>query len=102
MSHPQKDHLQGLLDVFDRYKVDYFLRSDVSASSQGYISLQKKVAEKHVSVKYISKGETIAIQNVVLSSLWPDAFQIAKGKKCCGKSHKCLSCRSWSCYRGSK
>src|SRR3989344_8210677 len=36
MTHPQKDHMQGLIAVFERFDVDYFLRSDIGNTTEGY------------------------------------------------------------------
>src|SRR5574341_1833681 len=44
MTHPQKDHMQGLISVLDRYRVDYFVRSDVANDTEGYKKLMEVVA----------------------------------------------------------
>ena len=78
LTHPQKDHMQGLLAVLKRYKVGHFLRSNVANSSQGYSDLQQIIRDKHVLVKYIAQGEHVKIGQVVISLLWPSAEQISK------------------------
>lgn len=79
MTHPQKDHMQGLIAVLKRYKVAYFLRSDVRNSSQGFIDLLDVIRDKRVAVRYITRGEQIRIGKVVISLLWPSDQQVSKG-----------------------
>lgn len=81
MSHPQKDHFQGLIEVMRRYNVDYFLRSDVVNATQGYGQLMGVVGEKHISVKYLTGGERIDVGPTTLSVIWPSREQIAKGNR---------------------
>lgn len=78
MTHPQKDHMQGLMSVFARYQVDYFVRSDVQNTTEGYQKLVDTVNAKHVPVKFITRGGRIAIGSTLLSFLWPSSEQIAK------------------------
>lgn len=80
MTHPQKDHMQGLLSVFARYQVDYFVRSDVDNTTEGYQKLLEQVNAKHVPIKFVTRGGQIAIGSTTLSMLWPSIEQIAKGK----------------------
>ena len=78
MTHPQKDHMQGLITVLKRYRVAYFLRSNVDNSSQGYIDLQDIIRDKHVAVRFITRGEQIRMGQVTLSLVWPSGEQVAK------------------------
>lgn len=73
MTHPQKDHMQGLISVFDRYDVDYFVRSDVANTTEGFTKLMRVVREKNIPQKFMTQGETIAVDGATLSFLWPSA-----------------------------
>lgn len=77
LSHPQKDHLQGLISVFARYRVDYFLKSDIGSTSEGYLELMKEVADRKVPVKLMTRGERIAVGSSVISVIWPSVDQIS-------------------------
>lgn len=81
LTHPQKDHMQGLIAVLKRYKVVYFLRSNVDNSSQGYVDLQKIIHDKRIPVKFITRGEHVMIGQVALSLLWPSVEQVAKNNQ---------------------
>lgn len=50
LTHPQKDHFGGLIEVIRRYKVENFLENDLEVSSQGYEVLEKEVGDRGVRV----------------------------------------------------
>ena len=78
LSHPQKDHLQGLISVFARYHVDYFLKSDIGSGSDGYRALLRGIADRRVSVKQVTRGERISIGSGQISVIWPSEDQISR------------------------
>jgi len=43
LTHPEADHFTGLIEVFRRYKVEAFLRSELILSNQNYQVLEKAV-----------------------------------------------------------
>ena len=63
LTHPQADHLNGLLDVFERYKVDLFLAPPVGNTTKGYKRLEELVKEKGIRVKNVYKGDKVKISN---------------------------------------
>lgn len=81
LTHPQKDHLQGLIAVLARYGVDYFVRSDIANTTEGYTQLMENISTKHVRQRYVTSGETISIGSTTLSILWPSEEQIAVFKR---------------------
>ncbi len=81
MTHPQKDHMQGLISVFERYSVDTFVRSDVDNTTEGYKKLEDIVRQKNVSVRFETEGQTITVGPARVEFLWPSQEQIAKGKE---------------------
>lgn len=80
LSHPQKDHMQGLISVLDRYSTDYFVRSDIANSTDGYKALMEVVKRRNVRQQLVTTGETIAVGSTTLSVLWPSSDQIARMK----------------------
>jgi competence protein ComEC len=77
MSHPQADHIGGLPAVFERFSVDYFIRSDITNPTEGYQKLMDDITKKHVPVKFVIQGDHITIGPTTLSILWPSQEQIA-------------------------
>jgi len=76
MSHPQADHMGGLADVFQRFSVDYFVRSDVDNSTDIYQKMMNVIKQKHVPEKFVTEGDHIIIGHTSLSILWPSKTQI--------------------------
>lgn len=72
LSHPQKDHLQGLISVIQRYNVKYFVRGVVSNESEGYKGLVEEVRGKKIPVKNLYKGDGFSLGMVKFSILWPE------------------------------
>lgn len=75
MTHPQKDHMQGLISVLDRYGTDYFVRSDIANTTEGYGQLMGVVKRRGVKQKFVTTGESIAVGSTTLSVLWPSEDQ---------------------------
>lgn len=71
LSHPQKDHMQGLLSVFERYRVEYFVRSNIANTTEGYQKLVKLVKTRAINEKLVTVGEEISIGQTKLFILWP-------------------------------
>lgn len=70
LSHPEKDHMQGLLDVLQRYKVDYFVWTGVVKQD----AENKKLAEllnKASKIVIATAGEKIKIGNAEIDILYP-------------------------------
>lgn len=80
MTHPQKDHMQGLIDVFSRYSTDYFVRSDIDNTTEGYQKLLDVVARRRIKQQFVTTGEHITVGTTTVSVLWPSSDQVARGK----------------------
>jgi len=72
LTHPEKDHLTGLIDVFKNYKIDYFISTEVSNSSLGFRELQKVLLEENSFSYHPQKGDRIRISPLELLFLWPE------------------------------
>lgn len=80
LTHPQKDHLQGLITVFDRYTTDYFVRSDIANTTDGYKALMDVIDRRKIKQRLVTTGETVQVGSTTLSVLWPSSDQIARMK----------------------
>ena len=72
LTHPQKDHLQGLLSVIDRYSIKYFVSVPVGNTSQGFSELKKKIEAKGIPVKNLYQGDNFSMGEVKFNVLWPE------------------------------
>ena len=79
MTHPQKDHMQGLIDVVGRFSVEYFLRSDTVNNTEGYKKLTALLARNNVIQRFVTQDDRISVGPASLSVLWPSKEQITKG-----------------------
>lgn len=72
LSHPQADHLNGLISVLERYNVNYFVSSGVSNETEGYKRLKELIKSKNIQKKNESLGGKILFDGLTLVTLWPD------------------------------
>ncbi len=72
LSHPQADYLTGLISVLERYSVKYFVSSGIGSETEGYQQLEKLLKSKKVVRKKEFTGGKVKIDNLVLTSLWPN------------------------------
>lgn len=80
-THPQADHMNGLLSILDRYEVKKVMRSDVDVPTQGYKGLLQRIQKKSVPVEFVTVGDAVSIGSTTLSVVWPSESQMAKAKE---------------------
>jgi competence protein ComEC len=74
LTHPESDHMQGLLDVLQRYKADYILWTGIKRTSAEYnawinvLKNQEKIGTKIISAE---SGQKIKIGPAVIDILHP-------------------------------
>lgn len=74
-THPDKDHIGGLLDVIRSYEVGEFLEPGVPADTLVYKELKKMLEDKGIPVVLARRGMSIVLDeadNVHLDILFPD------------------------------
>ncbi len=71
LTHPEKDHLKGLFDVFRRYQVRNFLWTGIRRETLIYQEWQKLLAESQVDIFIMRKPMKALISNVMLEFLYP-------------------------------
>jgi competence protein ComEC len=80
LTHPEKDHINGLVSVLERFQISYLLRSDITNTTEGYASFTRLIKEKHIEEKLVTTGSRIDVGNAALSVLWPTTHQLAQMK----------------------
>ncbi len=74
-THPDADHIGGLVDVINRYKVGLFLTSDVYSDTDLYKSLLKSLKDKKVPSYFVRAGMKFELntkKSESFSILFPD------------------------------
>lgn len=78
LTHPQKDHFQGLISVLERYVVDYFVIGVEGNETAGYKELVKNLKEKKIPLKNLYRGDQFSLDKVNFSVFWPDKNWVAE------------------------
>jgi len=71
LTHPEADHMTGLIEVVRRYEVGQFVAAKMVNDIPEYWQLKKAVVEKGVEVKELIKGDELRLGSVKLKVLWP-------------------------------
>ncbi len=83
LSHPQKDHYGGYLEIVDRYQIDNFIVDPLDNDNQSFNLLKRKLKEKKIKVKNLYAGERIVLgdgdkQRLLITFLWPSRQYLAE------------------------
>lgn len=71
LTHPDKDHFGGLIDVFQRYEILNLLKSKATNSSQDYQVLENIVGGKGINTLYAVDGLDLRLGKIYLDILNP-------------------------------
>ena len=71
LTHPQKDHFGGLIDVFKSYKVENFVSSALDSGSREYKVLKNLVGGSGAKIINPTYGSEIRLGVIRLDILWP-------------------------------
>jgi len=82
LSHPESDHMAGLIQVLKTYKVDYIVWTGIVRDTAGFKQWQKAIkqeAEQGAQIKIAQSGQKIISSRTVLELLHP--FENLAGQK---------------------
>jgi competence protein ComEC len=73
LTHPETDHLTGLVEVLEYYQVGHILTSGIKKDTIVYQKWQDLVKEKNIPLTIAQAGQKVILQNeVILEILWPE------------------------------
>lgn len=72
-THPDADHLTGLIDVLERYNVSQLVINSTGKDSAVFRKFKEAVAEEDLKVYFPKKGEKIKLGSLSLAVLWPQS-----------------------------
>lgn len=78
LSHPESDHMTGLLSVLENYKVDNVLWTGIEKDGEKFETWKRMVGEEGANIYFAKKGEKIILNDSVLEVLSPEPVE---GKK---------------------
>ncbi len=90
LTHPQSDHLNGLIPVIERYSLKYFVAPPVGNTTLSYRRLIDVVASRSIAVKNLYSGSEMRFGQAKVKVVWPDGQWVAektKNQKCSIKNH---------------
>lgn len=72
LTHPQADHLVGLIEVLKRYQVEKIVANNVVNQTSEYVAWQQRVKAEVVKEIRVKKGEVISFTNGLSAEIeWP-------------------------------
>lgn len=74
LSHPDLDHVQGLIEVLDKYKAEYIVQSGIEKDSDEFIAWQKVLEkQKNLGAKIINvkAGYLIELGDIEINVIFP-------------------------------
>lgn len=72
LTHPQKDHMQGLISLLRRYTVKYFIVGLEQNDTEGYRLLVDELIRQKISTKNLFTGDRFRLADVEFTVLWPE------------------------------
>ncbi len=79
LTHPDKDHLGGLVEVLKYYEVEQILETGIKCEKAICEEWDKLIKEKNIPVKYAEFGQRIKAGNIEMAVLYP--FENLKDKE---------------------
>ena len=71
LTHPHADHLKGLIDVLERYKVENIIWTGINYDSQLYQQWQRMIEKEGTEIHIAKAGQRIISSNAILEILHP-------------------------------
>ncbi|MBU4142877.1 MBL fold metallo-hydrolase [Patescibacteria group bacterium] len=72
LTHPDSDHLSGLVEVLKRYEVGQILESGIADSSAEYQAWNDLIVAKKIPVVFAQAGQIVAVaDNLAIEILYP-------------------------------
>lgn len=72
LTHPEADHLTGLIDVVERYTVLQFVSSPIGKQTDGYRKLMAELNNKQVPTRVMYAGDKIKLGEQQFDVVWPE------------------------------
>ncbi len=82
LTHPEADHLTGLVSVLDKYNVDTFLMGPEGNQSAIFLALEKRLSalidEQKITVKNVYTNDKISLGSIKVETVWPEKAWVSE------------------------
>ncbi|HSX58211.1 MAG TPA: MBL fold metallo-hydrolase [Candidatus Saccharimonadales bacterium] len=79
LTHPQADHMYGLIETLKKYKVKKILTTNATNNTKLYQNWIDTINNKKIALEYVKTGETLTTgDGVTLKFVWPQTDQLQK------------------------
>jgi competence protein ComEC len=78
-SHPEADHITGLIDVIDRYRVKHFVVNSFGKDSAVFKEFKAAVINEDSEIYFPKEGDEINIGSLKMAVLWPQSQEKVLG-----------------------
>ncbi|HYC79998.1 MAG TPA: ComEC/Rec2 family competence protein [Candidatus Binatia bacterium] len=82
LTHPHNDHMEGLVEVLEKYEVKKILMPNVEYKSTVYEEFLRAAKDESAEIVYAAQGQRIYLDKAtVLDIMYPLSKEVAKPKK---------------------
>jgi len=78
-THPEADHITGLINVIERYSVKQFVVTSLGKDTGVYQEFQKAVLVENSNIYFPKTGDKINLSSLELAVLWPQSQEKVLG-----------------------
>ncbi len=80
LTHPDADHLTGLVDVLARYRVEKFATIRLGKQASPFQRLEKKLHDQNIYPFFLTRGDEIRLEKMQFEVIWPSKQAIREAK----------------------
>lgn len=78
-THPEADHITGLIDVIERYDVKQFVINSFGKKTAIFQEFQRVVSNEESDIYFPKSGDKIRLKSLELTVLWPQSQEKVLG-----------------------
>ena len=78
LTHPDKDHYQGLLAVAERYRLLYFVWGGLERQNTDFQKLLAQISKQGTQLVRVEQNDEVAVDKIKIKLYWPNPSWLAK------------------------
>ncbi len=80
VSHPDSDHITGLVSILERYHVETIYETGVRGGTSVITKFEQAMADEHAAHMFVRQGDSFEMDGVQIDILWPTHSAIKEEK----------------------